>query len=124
MTVILNHKYENDKLYFEVESEGEKKWVKGKDLSDKSIIQQYWKDLDKKTKENAYSNWGISQVTIPPPTKIMEIINIDGFPHALCKFDTFDTPVYVPVRFLRNSYPSILINFFEDSIMENPEKYG
>lgn len=125
MTKILSHKYENNHISFEVELNGEKKWVKGSDFTgDHSIIQHYFEECDKKAKEKVSTNWNLSQETIPPPTNILEIVNIDDVSHALCIFDSFDSPVYVPTRFLTNSYPSILIKFFEDQILQNPEKYS
>lgn len=129
MTIICNHKYEKNEISFEIEHEGQKRWVNGSDFNDDhSIIQKYFEERDKQekekmSKEKSSSTWALSQATIPPPTNILEIVKIDGVSHVLCKFDTLDTPVYVPTRFLTNAYPSILIKYFEDQIMKSPEDY-
>ncbi|KAK8891468.1 hypothetical protein M9Y10_028677 [Tritrichomonas musculus] len=125
-STIINHKYENNELSFEVDFDGKQKWVKSDDLNeeDNEMIQKYWSDFSKKTNDDNISAWGLTQLAIPPPTKILNVINIDDVPHALCEFDTFDTPVYVKTRILMNAFPAILTNFYEEHILQNPNKYS
>ena len=126
---IIAHKFEDDQLMFKFRSkDGQSQWVLEKTIKNHKLAQEYWHNLALEKKVENHNLKERSLMTIPEPKKLIEMKTFKNTLYILCAFKNFDTPVYVPVQFLRNSYPNILIDFFEsliiteNQIFENPQK--
>lgn len=119
MSKIINHRKHNDEYQFEiqpVDKKGKTSWKTEKDIKPKSLITDYWKKLNQEAGMEHQKQYQFSSY-IPQPKKILGTIDDEEDTYLLCEFENFSNPVKVPLRFLQNNCPDMLIEYFEDQVL-------
>jgi hypothetical protein len=120
MGTILDHDYTTGVLRYRVVAGDGCTWVLAQELSDESLIRDYWCRL------------GVARASALPPmsptnASISELVRLIAVKrerentYIPSEFDGFDAPVLVPIKVLENGFPQKFIDFLEAKVSHGRE---